>query len=66
MPHCNTVIDGDSIELSSKAPHLLYFSLHNLTYLMQMSMTRYELGKRVDNCNYRFAKLFMFHACGNP
>ena len=66
MPHRNTVIDSNGIELSCKTPHLLYLGLYNLAYLMQMSMTRHELSKRVDDSNYRFAKLFMFHACGNP
>ena len=54
------------IELSRETPHFLYLGLHNLAYLMQMSMTWHELCKRVDDSNYRFAELFMFHACGNP
>ena len=66
MTHCNTIIDGDSIEFCCETTHLLYLGLHDLTYLMQMSMTWHKLCKRVDDSNNRFAKLFMLHACGHP
>ena len=43
MPHCNTIVNGDRIELSSKTAHLLDFGLHNLSDLVQMCMTRHKL-----------------------
>ena len=66
MPHGNTVIDGNGIELGGKTAHLLNLSLDNLTNFMQMRMPRHKLGERVDDSDDRLAKLFLFHTCGHP
>ena len=66
MSHGDTVINGDGIELSGITAHLLDFLADDLSYLMQMRMTRHKLGKRVDNGDNRFAELFLFHSCSNP
>jgi hypothetical protein len=33
---------------------------------MQMGVTWYKLGERIDNGDDRLAKLFLLHACGHP
>ena len=66
MTHSNAIINGNGIELSRIAAHLLNLFTYNLAYLMKMSMTRNKLRKRIDNGNNRFAKLLMFHTCGHP
>ena len=66
MTHGNTIVNSYGIELGSIAAHLLDFLTYNLPNLMQVGMTRNELGKRVDNGNNRFAKLLMFHTCSHP
>ena len=66
VPHGNAIIDGDGIELSRIAAHLLYFLTDNLSYLMQMGMARHKLGKRIDDGNNRLTKLLVFHTCGYP
>ena len=45
MSHGNTVIDGDGIELRGITAHFLDLLTDNLSYLMQMGMTRHKLSK---------------------
>ena len=66
MPHGNTIVHGYCVEFSRIASHSLYLGLDYLTYLMQMSVSRYKLGKTVYNGNNRLAKLFPLHSSGNP
>ena len=66
MTHCNTVVDGDGIELSRIAAQLLYLCFYDLSYLVQMSMTRNELGKAVYDSDDGFAELLSLHAVSNP
>ena len=66
MPHRDTVVNGNGIELSGIAAHLLDFFTYYLTNLVQMRMTWHKLRERVDNGNNRFAKLLMFHTRGHP
>ena len=66
MSHGNTVIDGDGVELCCIASHLFNFLFHDLSSLMQMSVTRNKLSERVDDGNDWFSKLFTLHAVGYP
>ena len=34
MPHGNTIINGDGVELGSIAPHAFNLLLNNLTYIV--------------------------------
>ncbi len=43
MSHCDTVVDGDGIELGGITAHCLYLLLYNLTYLMEMGVSGNEL-----------------------
>ena len=45
MPHGNTIVHSNGIELSSKTTELFYFRLYLLTYFMQMRMSRHKLGE---------------------
>ena len=66
MAHGDTIVDGDRIELSRIAAHLLYLFAYDLSDLMQVRMAWYELGKRVDNGNDRLAKLLVLHTRSHP
>ena len=66
MTHGDAIVDGDGIELCRIAAHFLNLLTYNLTYLMQMGMTRYKLGERIDDGNNRLAKLLMLHTCSHP
>ena len=66
MPHRDTIVDGNSVELGGIATHLLDFLADYLAYLVQMGMTRHKLGKRIDDGNNGLAKLLMLHARGHP
>ena len=43
MTHRDTVVDGDGIEFCSVAAHLLNLLTDNLSNLVEMGMTWYEL-----------------------
>ena len=45
MSHRDTIVNGNGIELSGIAAHLFNLFTDNLSYLVQMGMTRYKLGK---------------------
>ena len=66
MSHGNAIVNGNSIELSSKASQFLNLLLHQLACLMQVHMTWYKLSKRVDDCNDGLSQLFLFHAVCHP
>ena len=66
MSHGNTVINGDGVELCRITSHLFNFLFHNLSSLMQMSVTRNKLSERIDDGDDRFAELFTLHAVGYP
>ena len=66
MSHGDTIINGYCIEFCCIASHGLDFLFDNLTNLVQMGMTRDELGEGVDNGNDRFAELLTFHTCCHP
>ena len=66
MPHSNSVINGDGIELCCIATKFLNLRLYNLSRLMQMGMTRYELRKRIGNGYDWFPEHLALHAVCNP
>ena len=66
MSHCNTVIDGYRVELSSIAAEAFYLALHDLSGLVQMCVTWNKLCKAIDDGNNGFAKLFTLHTVGYP
>ena len=66
VAHGNTVIDSNGIKFSCKASQLLYFSLHLLTYLVQVCVSGDKLGKRVYYCNNGFSHHFFLHAICHP
>ena len=66
VSHSNTVVNRNRVELGCKATQLLDLSLHQLTHLVQMHMSGYELRKRIDNSDDRLPKLFFLHAIGTP
>src|SRR4030042_4113010 len=66
VPHCYSSSYGNFIELSSKTAHPFYFSFDNLADIMQMHMTGNKLGKRINHCDNRIAKMTVFHAVRPP
>ena len=66
MTHSDTIVDGYGVEFRCITAHLLNLFTDNLTNLMQMCMTRYELCERIHNGDNRLTELFMFHTCGHP
>ena len=66
VAHGDTVVDGDGVKLSGITTHLLNLLAYNLTYLMQVCMSWYKLGKRVHNGNNGLAKLLVLHASSHP
>ena len=66
VPHRDAVIDGNGIKFGSKASQLLNFSLHLLTYLVQVRMSGDKLRKRVYYCNNGFSHHFFLHAICHP
>ena len=45
MSHSYSIIDGNCVEFSCIAAHLLYFLSYYLPYLMQVSMAWNELSE---------------------
>ena len=66
MPHCDAVIDGNSIEFGGEATECFDFFLYNLSDFMQVGMSRYKLSERVDNSDYGATEMLLFHAVGTP
>ena len=66
MPHSDAVVDGDGVELCGIAAELLYLLLYDLTYFVEMSVTRHKLRERVDDSDNGLAELLSLHAVSNP
>ena len=66
MPHGNTVVNGDGIELSRIAAHGFNLLFYNLANLVEVGMTGNKLRERIDDGNDRLAELFTLHTSGNP
>ncbi len=66
VSHGNTIVDGYGVEFGSIASHLFYFLFYNLSNLVQVCMSWYELGEGVYNSYDWFTELFMFHTCCDP
>jgi len=64
MPHGNTVINGNGVELGSKAAALFNFGFHALPDLVQVHMPGYKLRKRVSYGDNGLAHLLGLHAVG--
>ena len=45
VTHCDTVVDGDGVELGCKASEAFDFGLDLLAYFVQVYVTRHELSK---------------------
>ena len=66
MAHCNTVVDGDGVELSSIAAEFFNLLLDNLSYLVEVCMSRNELREGIYYGDDRFAELLTLHTVSNP
>jgi hypothetical protein len=66
MTHGDAIIDGNGIELGGKTAHIFYDFLYLLPDLVEVHMSRYELGKGVRDPDDGFPQLGFFHACSSP
>ena len=66
MPHRNTVIHSDGVELFCNTTRLLNLTRDQLPHILKVDMTRHKLGKRVDHRNDRFLKILILHSGGTP
>ena len=66
MAHCNAIIDGDGVEFLGDAAGRLYFASDHLAEVLQVDVTRHELGEGVNDGNDRFAEVAVLHAGGAP
>ena len=66
MPHGDTIVNGDGVELLSNAAGLLDFARHELAQVLKMHVPRDELGKRVCHRDDRFSEVGIRHAGGAP
>jgi hypothetical protein len=66
VPHRNSIIDGNRIELSGNTPNSFNLPHDQLANIFQMNMTGNELCKRIHDCDYWFAKVALLHSGGAP
>ena len=66
MAHCDSVVDCDRIELCRIAAELLYLSLDDLAYLVEVGMAWNELRERVHDRDDGLAHLLFLHSGCDP
>ena len=66
MSHCDTVVNGDGVELGGETSLLLDKLLDVLSYLVQMYVARNHLCKRVGNADYGHTHLLLLHSVCAP
>jgi hypothetical protein len=66
VPHGDTIIHGDGVELLGHAAGLFDLAGHQLAHVLQMYMTGHELSEGVGDGDDRLVEIFIFHAGGAP
>ena len=66
MAHGDTVVNGDGVEFFGNAAGFFDFTGNQLTHIVQMHMTRDELGEGVGNGDNRFAEVGFHYAGRTP
>ncbi len=66
MAHCDTVVDGDGVELLRHAAGRSDLLCHELAQVFQVHVPRHELGERVDDGDDRFAEVAVLHSGRAP
>jgi len=66
MAHGNAVIHSNGVELLGYTTRSFDLPRHQLTQVLEVHMSRHELGERVGDRNDRFAEVLVLHARGAP
>jgi hypothetical protein len=66
MAHGDAVIDGDRVEFLGDTAGRLDLARHQLAEVLQMNVTRHELGEGIDHRDDRLAEVAVLHAGGAP
>ena len=66
MTHCDAVVDGNRVELLGDAAGCLDFTGNQLTEILEVHMSRYELRERVHDRDDRLAEVGFLHTGGTP
>ncbi len=66
MAHGDAVIHGDGVELFGHSARSFDLAGHQLPQVLEMHVTRYELGEGVDHSDDGLAKILIGHAGGTP
>ena len=66
VSHGDAIIDRDGVELLGHATRSFDFAGNELAQILEMDMTRHELGERVDDGNDWLAEIGVRHSGGAP
>ena len=66
MAHCNSVVDRNGIKFFCDTARAFNFSRYQLSQILEMDMSWYELRERVNDGNDGFFKIAIFHASCTP
>ena len=66
VAHRDAVIHGDRIEFGREAAQFFDFGLDDLTRLVEVGVTGYELGEGIGDGDDGFAELLALHPVRHP